>query len=380
MPISKVYIAIPCLYRGGTEIQTFNLARTLVAYGQSVTVVCYFEYKREVVKEFEKEGINVELMNLERSINLFKLFYLLYKFLDANKPDIIHIQYMSPGALPIIAARLAGVGTIYATVHQPWTPSHGLFSKVILKASSRLCTRFIAVSSNAEKSWFGTSYLFDENKQLKLQPRHLTIHNSVDTGKIQDITPEAGTNTLLQTLPFTGTQTIVGAVSRLSHEKGIDLLIEAFNILVKSGSKIHLLLVGSGPDELKLKNKVAALAISESVTFYGEADWDRTIRLMSIMDIVVVPSRFEGFGLTAAEAMAAGKPVVASDTTGLTEVAQQAVILFPVGDIEALKTALEKLINDPDLRKHYGNAGRVRVNKHFSLEQYSKKIKALYSI
>ena len=113
---------------------------------------------------------------------------------------------------------------------------------------------------------------------------------------------------------------VIGAVSRLRHEKGIDLLLEAFTFLIRSGEKAHLLLVGSGPDEKKLKDTIQTYELNSSVTFYGEAEWERAMQLMAIMDIVVVPSRFEGFGLTAAEAMAAGKPVIASDTSGLKEV------------------------------------------------------------
>ena len=99
------------------------------------------------------------------------------------------------------------------------------------------------------------------------------------------------------------------------------------------------------------------------------------------MDIVVVPSRFEGFGLTAAEAMSAGKPVVASDTSGLKEVVvnSETGILFPVDDVTVLKEALVKLIAVPQLRSRFGAAGKERVLSNFSFDLYSKKIKALYS-
>ena len=92
----------------------------------------------------------------------------------------------------------------------------------------------------------------------------------------------------------------------------------------------------AGPDEKKLKDTVQTYGLISSVTFYGEAEWERAMQLMSLMDIVVVPSRFEGFGLTAAEAMAMGKPVVASDTSGLKEVVinDETGILFPVDEVQ----------------------------------------------
>ena len=69
-----------------------------------------------------------------------------------------------------------------------------------------------------------------------------------------------------------------------------------------------------------LKIRQFSLEFIDKVIFYGATDWVNAMQLISIMDIVVVPSRFEGFGLTAAEAMSAGKPVVASDSFGLKEV------------------------------------------------------------
>ena len=106
------------------------------------------------------------------------------------------------------------------------------------------------------------------------------------------------------------------------------------------------------------------------------------MRFLSVIDIVVVPSRFEGFGLTAAEAMAVGKPVIASDTTGLREIIVhgESGILFPVDDIFALKEAIEQLIENPSLRRQYSNNGLERVKKNFGIDLYKNKIKALYNL
>ena len=114
----------------------------------------------------------------------------------------------------------------------------------MLRAASLLTTKFIAVSQNAEKSWFGTSGLFDENKPLKLQPHHFTIHNAIDTDRISKIISEVSVTDLKSELAIPAGIPVIGAVSRLRHEKGIDILIEAFTLLIRSGEKAHLLLVG----------------------------------------------------------------------------------------------------------------------------------------
>jgi len=363
-------------------MQTLSLSRVLRSYGLTVTVICYFEYEAAMVKEFQTTGADVILLDMNRNSGSCAVIIRLRKEIRQINPDVVHVQYMAPGALPIIAARLAGVKRVFATVHQPYTSSHSLLAKLILRTASMLTTKFIAVSQNAEKSWFGTSSLFDESKPFKLQPRHFTIHNAIDTDKINKIFSEISVTKLKSELAISAGIHVIGAVSRLRHEKGIDILLEAFNLLIRSGVKAHLLVVGSGPDERRLKATVLTYRLDSSVTFSGEAEWERAMRLMTLMDIVVVPSRFEGFGLTAAEAMAMGKPVIASDTSGLKEVVvnSETGILFHVDEVTALKEAMQMLIRDPQLRETFGAAGKERAQANFTINIYRIKTRVLYGI
>jgi L-malate glycosyltransferase len=361
-------------------MQTLILSKVLQSCGLAVEVICYFEHEHSIVDEFRKAGVNVRLLNLNRNLGSMRFINRLRKEILAVKPDIIHVQYMAPGALPIFAARLAGVKRIFATVHQPYTKSHGKPAKIILRASALLTTKFIAVSQNAEKSWFGTSGLFNETKPHRLHPHHFTIHNAIDGDRINKIISEVSISDLKNELAIPNGIPVIGAVSRLRYEKGVDVLLEAFNLLIRGDEKVHLLLIGTGPDEKKLKDTAKSYGLSSNITFYGETEWEIAMQLIAIMDLVVVPSRFEGFGLIAAEAMAAGKTIVASDTSGLKEVVlhNETGILFPVDNVTALKEAIVKLIPDPQMRKRLGAAGKERVLSNFSLDLYSKKIEALY--
>jgi glycosyltransferase involved in cell wall biosynthesis len=345
-----------------------------------VDVVCYFEYDTRIVEEIQNTGANVKTLKLSRRINVLSLVKILRKVTKANEPDFVHIQYMAPGALPILSAKLAGVKTIYATVHQPWTKLYGYYAKIILRVASLLTKKFVSVSLNVEKSWFGRATLYDENKLLKIQPHHFTIHNAIDILAIQRIISETNSPEIRNELNIPKEKIVIGAISRLRHEKGIDLLIDAFSLLTESKPGAHLLIVGTGPDIEILKKKAKESSISSQVTFYGDAAWERAMELLSVIDIVVVPSRFEGFGLTAAEAMAAGKTVIASDTYGLKEIVIDNVtgFLFRVDDSFALMTAMEILISNPQLRISQGKAGTERVKAHFSTEIFGDKIKALY--
>lgn len=377
----KTLIAIPCLLNGGTERQTLMLSTTLGSLGHAVTVLCYFEFDPEIVSEFEKAGAEVSLLSLNRKSNFVKIISRLKKEIRSIKPDVVHVQYIAPGALPIIASRFARVRKVFATVHQPYRMAYGRFSRIILRCASLLTTKFICVSQNAERSWFGSSNLFDENRPLKSQPHHFTIYNAVDVNEIQRVANRTVLKELKKRMSFSDDNIIIGAVSRLRHEKGIDLLVEAFIQLAKNHANIRLLIVGKGPDGEFLQKMVKDSVASTQVIFYGVASWEHAMELLSVMDIVVVPSRFEGFGLTAAEAMAVGKPVIASDTSGLREVVNNnhTGLLWPVNDIPALKGAIEKLISDPQLRGQFGSAGIERVLSNFSFGIYTKKIQSLYN-
>ena len=131
-----VTIAIPCLLQGGTEFQTLQLARVLRGAGHEVSVCCYFERDPAMVARFEETGARVELLGLDRSTSLLRLLGELRKWFAAAKPDVVHVQYMAPGFVPVLAARLAGVPRVFATVHQPATP-HGWKARLLLRLAAR---------------------------------------------------------------------------------------------------------------------------------------------------------------------------------------------------------------------------------------------------
>jgi glycosyltransferase involved in cell wall biosynthesis len=288
---------------------------------------------------------------------------------------------MAPGALPIFAAKLAGVKRIMATVHQPHTPSHGVIAKFMLRFAARFCSPFLAVSQNAENSWFGSSQLIQPNVSIHAQAKHLTFYNMVDVAAIERIAAEVDTAQERKKNGLQG-KTVIGAVSRLRHEKGIDLLLTAFAGLLEENKNIHLLLVGDGPDRKQYEAMVQEKKMGTHVTFYGAAQWEKAIALMQLMDIVVVPSRFEGFGLTAAEAMALAKPIIAADNFGLRELVthQQEGLLFTNADSSALQEAIQTALNHPDEAHLWGQGAKTKVQRLFDRPIFERNVKALYQL
>jgi glycosyltransferase involved in cell wall biosynthesis len=379
----EILILIPCLLKGGTEIQTLHLIKVLVDAGYQVNTLCYFESDEIMVTKFKKVGSDVILLKWERNISAFSFILKLRKEISNLTPDIVHVQYMAPGALPIIAAKLAGVPRIIATVHQPYTSGHGKFSKYILRIASLFCKPFLSVSQNAEHSWFGSSQLIQMDLPIAKQAKHLTLYNTVDVEKLQGILKENADKLDLKALGIPEDALVMGTVSRLRHEKGIDILIKAFASVQQTASlSLRLLVVGDGPDMLGLEILCKELSCLDKVIFFGAADWDQAMRLMAQMDLVIVPSRFEGFGLTAAEAMGMGKALIASNTFGLKELIshRKEGLLFENGSVEDLKSQMDFMINHVDQRSIFGQNGYIKTRNQFDFPIFIRNVKTLYQL
>lgn len=378
---------------------TINTQPTL---GFSATVLCYFEHDAGMVEAFRKAGAEVVLLNLNRNIGAFGLILKLRTIFADLKPDILHIQYMAPGLLPIVAARLAGISNIVSTVHQSSTP-YGPLPRLLLRLGASLCRRFVCVSAAAENSWFGERRCGLLSVDCGLEgkgsvealgrgdvagsmgageshsSRHLTIHNAVDIESIDRVLGSTDRDGLRRELGLEDVK-VVGTVARLSPEKGIDLLIKAFVSVYLSNPAARLLIVGDGRERNALTKLTHDLELEDLVTWVGRQPWEKAIQHMSLMDVVVVPSRYEGFGLTAVEAMACSKPVVAFNHGSLAEVLGTGTpaILVAAGDVKAMSASIIALLTDYDLSASAGRSNRKRVEQIFGFDLFISRWQSLY--
>ena len=170
---------------------------------------------------------------------------------------------------------------------------------------------------------------------------------------------------------------LVGSVGRLDPVKGHGLLIRAFARLRDRHPGARLILIGDGEEREAYQALARELEIAERVRFLGwRGDVDD---LLGELDLFVFPSRNEGMGRAAVEAMAAGLAVVATRTGGLTEVVRdgETGLLVPPGDADALSAAMDRLLARPEERRAMGEAGR-NLAQAYSAERMCEKIEGLY--
>jgi len=376
----KILIMTPVLLLGGTEIQVLSMIKALTSDKYQISICCYYEYDYAMVERFKSVCANVVLMKLERKSGLFYLFQKLFFMFRQIKPDLVHVQYLAPGLIPILAARLARVPVILATVHIAGSIVYGKKAKMLLRIAAFICTRFICVSCGVEKFWFGDSEIFDPANVNKGR-KHCTVYNAIDTVAIANAVSAVDKHNMKEVLGI-AERPVIGIVGRLAHQKGHTLLLDAMAEVIKEFPEIVLMIIGEGPERQKLGEKASALNINKKILWMGVQPQNKVFEFYAIMDIFAMPSLYEGFGLTAAEAMAAGVPVVASKVDGLCEIIEDGVsgYLVPAGNSKALGDAVIELLKNPPKAKVIGQHGCKRVENLFSLEHFQASIIALYNI
>lgn len=396
----KVLVTIPCLLTGGTEIQTLSLIKALCHAGHNVTAVCYFEHADAMIKKYQDAGAQVKLLSSEgkRPSGLRAIWKFLRKGLKAvvkeTRPDIAHVQYMAPGALPIIILRLLGIKKIVATAHT----SGDIYSKNGLRAI-RLLIRYIlhsfqCITENAEKSFFGTSQFYRPDMKLKKRGNHFTIYNSLpdyinikkkaeETGQEVTLNEQQKTSEKHAVCPLPNASKIItlGVVSRLERIKGVDLVLPAFAKLHKDYPNIRLMIVGDGSLRSEMEKQAQMFGLdSESIIFVGRQPQDKLQDFYDQIDILLMPSRSEGFGLTAIEGMARGCVPVVSNTGGLPEVVREGIdgLIHKKEDVEDMVAKIKSLLDDKRLLEKL-SANAIKRAETFSEERYNAQIHAWYN-
>jgi glycosyltransferase involved in cell wall biosynthesis len=210
------------------------------------------------------------------------------------------------------------------------------------------------------------------------EERTATIHNAVDVAS-WDGWDETG---LRARLGIGEDDVVITQTGSLIHRKGHDLLLHALKKLRETHANCHFLIVGDGPERKEIERLTARLGLEDVVHFLGFVPSPHAgVIFRDATDIAVSPSRMEGFGLTVIEAGAAGCAVLATATTGMTEIITHEVngLIVPVEDPERLLAGLSRLVEDRSLRDRLGAALKEEVMTRFVVSKYVTDFEATYT-
>jgi glycosyltransferase involved in cell wall biosynthesis len=163
-------------------------------------------------------------------------------------------------------------------------------------------------------------------------------------------------------------------------QKGFDVALAAMPAILLRHPGARLVIAGDGPDRNGLLAKVAQLGLSKHVDFPGWVHPDRVQAMIGRCSVMIVPSRFEPFGLVATEAGAASRACIVSNVDGLPEIVEDGVTgrLVPPDDPAAIATVVNELLEAPSTLEAMGRAARVRVERLFRFERFCREYEDLY--
>jgi glycosyltransferase involved in cell wall biosynthesis len=204
------------------------------------------------------------------------------------------------------------------------------------------------------------------------------IPMGIDTERFDPEKHRPGRQALRAELGLKPDAIVIGAVSRFVPDKGLNTLLQAIGLLVKRFPEVQCLLVGDGPLRDELRNLSRTLGLDGHVVFAGYRT--DVPRLLSVMDLYMLPTHREGFGVAFAEAMSMEVPVIASRIQPLDEIIVdgRTGVLAEVGNPEVFAEAVEPLLADAELRRRMGQAGRRHVIERFEQSIMCKTYERLF--
>jgi glycosyltransferase involved in cell wall biosynthesis len=288
----------------------------------------------------------------------------------ASSPDLVHTHLLHGDVYGQLGARLARVPAV-SSIHSVRSFYGKEPVRSAARTAGRLARRTIAISS----------HVADNINKHKLTPadRVRVVHYGVDTDAwANDDVDRASAR---DGFGLDREAFVVGLASNLIPGKGHDVMLESFGLLRAASARTHLLVAGTGPLDEELRQRASSMGLDRDVTWTGYVPDMKAF--MAACDVVVfptLPSLGEGFGLAALEAMASGRPVVASDMGPLPEIVVDGVTGFLVapGAADEIARALEKLEADRGLLSTMGATGRTRAKTEFGSDAMAERTVQVY--
>lgn len=364
----RILHVITTINRGGAENHLVDLVTGLLAAGAEVCVA-YLKGDSYWTNKLASSGCLVVPLGLHRYGDVTPLVRL-GKLMREFQPDIVH-AHMPPAELySRLAISIFGCsGRFVISKHndEPFYPGlgHRLLGRLVLRGAKRV----IAIS--------GAVNAYVEANLSPFPGQVTTVHYGIDPASYRSIEPEVVSGVRADWKIPAGAH-VIGTVARFVPQKALHVLLSAYaDYRSRASRESRLVLVGRGPLESDLKQLAVSLGIEHAIVWAGFREDIQAV--MCAFDCFALTSQYEGFGLVLLEAMAAGRPIVATAVSAIPEVVEDEVtgILCSKGDVEALSRAFSRLA-EPELQSSFGNAGALRVEKRFSIDSMVRKTMSIY--
>jgi glycosyltransferase involved in cell wall biosynthesis len=359
---------------GGMEEHVIQLACGLAQRGVQTAVICSpYESIAPMREKLAASGVHVHALpdRGRGPLGVARRCMALIQTLKKYPGCVLHMHFTGyrGGDLVVLAARLAGASRIVRSVHLPPVPPITRLDKTGIGVRDRLLSKVICVSRPTREAHL---------EELGRDPRKcVVVHNGID---LQRFSPSIAADGVRAELGLEENTPLVGTVSRLGEErKGVHVFIDAIAAVAQTHPRARFLVVGDGHLKAKLEQQAQELGIAEKVIFTGERK--DVARLLAAMDVFVIPSLYEACQYSLLEAMAMGKPVVATPAGVAPDVVfdHQTGLLVPLADSAAMASAVRALLDEPMAADGMGQRARELMATQFSVDVMIDNISRVYA-
>ncbi len=314
--------------------------------------------------------VTVIPLTIERAISPLadiKALYRLVRVFRKQHFDLVHSVTPKAGLLAMLAAKLGGIRfRLHTFTGQVWATRRG-FSRTLLKSMDRLlaasATHLLADSASQRQ------FLIDQGV---CSPDKLTVlaDGSISGVDIDRFRPDQQMRERVRKqLGLCNDDVLLLFLGRLNRDKGVLDLATAFSDIAAKSDRLHLLLVG--PDEAALTESIEQAAGVSAARVHFVDYTDKPEAYFVAADIFCLPSYREGFGSVIIEAAACALPAIGSNIYGISDAIRdgETGLLFPPGNITALREAIEQMVIDSESRKRMGQAALKRARNDFSTKR-----------
>lgn len=353
---------------GSLNRLVLNLVRGLDQDRYEWHVACLFG-GGELSHELRQAGARVDNFNMQGYHDL-GVFRRVWRYICCHDIQLVHTHILRADLVGWLASRVAGGRCLFATKHNPlYAPGQEkrTIRNLLYYLSLYMPDLTITVSDSLRQRLIRLPGLSEGHV--------VTIHNAIDADSY--FVPEAR-EACRHELGATDDVQLIGYVGRLVAGKGLETLIQAMPAVLQARPRARLLLAGEGPLRDRLTSLGRDTGVAPAVQFTGRRT--DVPRLLAALDVFVLPSLAEGLPLSLLEAMAAGKPVVATPVGGAAELVQNEItgILIPPSDPPALARTVIRLLEERDLADRLGCRGRSYVVDRFSVTCMVQAYDTLY--
>jgi glycosyltransferase involved in cell wall biosynthesis len=351
MKPNLLFINSITLYGGG-EVWMLTVMKELAKRDYKVTLIC--KSKAEIIKYANKDGIDVLPIRIAGDFDPLTISKIAGIY-QKRKIDIVIANVGKDIRLAGLAAKFISSVSVIALHQVDREIKNNLSYRITYNSLADL----IVVNSVATKNTLLKSAPWLVGEKINV------VYHGIDYQKYS----QTNTTDLKSQLGLAQDNLVIGFVGRLNVQKGIKYLLDGFKLIAEISRNVHLVIAGTGELEGMIKEFVSKFNLENRIHLLG---FRKDIQdLMKTFDIFLLPSLWEGFGIVLIEAMAAGNPIVATNTSSIPEIVEDGRngILVPPENAEAICDVLVKLISEPELRIKFGKEGQKIVREKFTIER-----------